>query len=358
MDQDKISIIIPVYNVIQYLQKAVDSILKQNYANMEIILVDDGSTDGSEILCDALEYLDGRIKTIHISNSGPAVARNVGLDAAQGKYIYFMDSDDYLECNLFKTILPFLKQGYELVVFNYRKVDSDDNFLLQSEFESGIFSFEEIEQKIRFILEKVLKYRIGWEPWNRVYVREIIEKNHIRFGNENYAEDLYFFLCYIGCINNIFSLDAVLYNYKIHANSLMNLSKRNPLANLNKVNNLSCQLKEFYESTDACFKLRNYYPLIHYFFLKQHIDELRKFGCSQKDIGKYIRTGMDKSELCLKYFRQFIVDVGEYALVMDKPTLIQVRHILKYYCDGNMVLYRIRSKILRLQEKCNLYGEK
>ena len=91
-DSPLLSVIIPVYNSAQYLMRAVDSIKEQKYPNLEIILIDDGSTDGSDILCDILSKHDNQIKTIHSKNEGPAVARNKGLDVANGKYIYFSHS--------------------------------------------------------------------------------------------------------------------------------------------------------------------------------------------------------------------------------------------------------------------------
>lgn len=354
MDQEKISVIIPVYNAIHYLEEAVHSVLRQNYANIEIILVNDGSTDGSGVLCNSLEQMDKRIKVLHIKNSGPAFARNVGLNIAQGKYVYFMDSDDFLESNLFNTIIPILGQGYDMVVFNYQKIDNENRILLQSNFAKGSFNFSNIEQKVEFILKKVFSYQIGWEPWNRIFVREIIEKYHIRFANENYAEDLYFFLCYLGCINNLFSLEGIFYNYKIHENSLMSLSKSQQSENLNKVNNLSCELKKFYESTSVCCELKKYYPIIHYNFLKQHIDALYNINWKQKEVFEFIQKEMDHSDTCIQLFEQFSDNIKYYLSVMDKYTLLKNKYIMEYYCHGKMVKFRIKQNILRLRVKLKL----
>lgn len=109
MDNDKISVIVPIYNVERYLRKCVYSILRQSYKNLEIILVDDGSTDNSGVICDEFAKLDGRIVVIHKVNGGLSSARNDGLEIATGKYIGFVDSDDWIEPNMYKRLYNFLK---------------------------------------------------------------------------------------------------------------------------------------------------------------------------------------------------------------------------------------------------------
>ena len=94
---DLITVIVPIFNVENYLSKCIESIIKQTYRNLEIILVDDGSTDDSPIICDKYAKLDSRIKVIHKLNGGLSDARNCGMRIAQGRYIAFVDSDDYIE---------------------------------------------------------------------------------------------------------------------------------------------------------------------------------------------------------------------------------------------------------------------
>lgn len=116
MDSIKISVIIPVYNVKDYLKRCVDSAVKQTYADLDILLIDDGSTDGSGELCDALERKDDRIRVIHQKNAGLSEARNVGIRNARGAYILFLDSDDYIEqgcCEVFARILG--EAAYDIV---------------------------------------------------------------------------------------------------------------------------------------------------------------------------------------------------------------------------------------------------
>ena len=99
-----ISVIVPVFNVEQYLNQCVESLLQQTYKNIEIILVDDGSTDGSGVLCDEWDINEERIRTIHTENHGLSAARNVGIKSAKGNYIYFIDSDDWVETDILETL--------------------------------------------------------------------------------------------------------------------------------------------------------------------------------------------------------------------------------------------------------------
>lgn len=106
---DLISVIVPVYNVKNYLKKCVDSILSQTYSVLQVILVDDGSTDGSGELCDLLAKCDKRIQVVHKSNGGLSDARNAGIEIAEGKYFSFIDSDDYIEPDMVESLYKLAK---------------------------------------------------------------------------------------------------------------------------------------------------------------------------------------------------------------------------------------------------------
>lgn len=111
MERDLISVIVPVYNVQEYLTNCINSILNQSYKNMEIILVDDGSTDESSSICDSYIKKDNRIKVIHKENGGLSDARNIGIKSAKGKYITFVDSDDYLDENYVKALYILITEN-------------------------------------------------------------------------------------------------------------------------------------------------------------------------------------------------------------------------------------------------------
>ena len=124
MKKNKISVIVPIYNVENYLRRCVDSILKSTYENLEIILVDDGSTDECPTICDDYAKKDPRIKVIHKKNGGLSDARNKGLDIATGEYISFIDSDDYIESSMFQRIFEAIStKDVDLVFIREKSVN-------------------------------------------------------------------------------------------------------------------------------------------------------------------------------------------------------------------------------------------
>ena len=114
---DKVSIIIPVYNVEVYLKECIESVLEQSYKNLEIILVDDGATDSSGKICDEYKDKDNRIIVFHKENGGLSSARNSGLAIATGKFVYFLDSDDYIEKNAIEVLVENMRTNNSEVVF-------------------------------------------------------------------------------------------------------------------------------------------------------------------------------------------------------------------------------------------------
>lgn len=115
----KVSIIVPVYNVEKYVERCIESIIKQSYKNLEIILIDDGSKDNSGKICDEYAQKDNRIKVIHKKNGGLSDARNTGLNIADGEYICFIDSDDYIHKDLVKDNLEkLIQQKADMICFN------------------------------------------------------------------------------------------------------------------------------------------------------------------------------------------------------------------------------------------------
>ncbi len=117
---NKVTIVIPVYNTKKYLKKCVDSLTEQTYRNIEVLLVDDGSTDGSSELCDEIANKDERVRVIHKANGGVAAARNLGIDEAEGEYVMFVDSDDWLDTDAVETLVEHAdKNNVDVIRFNY-----------------------------------------------------------------------------------------------------------------------------------------------------------------------------------------------------------------------------------------------
>ena len=207
-----ISIIIPVYNVEQYLNRCIDSVINQTYKNLEIILIDDGSTDNSGKICDEYALKDNRIKVIHKENGGVSSARNVGLDIAKGEYIGFVDSDDFIELDMYETLLnKMLETGSQLIVCNWF-YGINDNWIENQNFP--------VQKKLT-TNEALENFYWCMFSWNKLFNRKIIEK--VRFPeNCGYGEDI--FICLETYIksNNIVCLNKPKYYYRQNEKSALN----------------------------------------------------------------------------------------------------------------------------------------
>ena len=213
----KFSIIIPVYNVEKYLKKCLTSIVQQNFNDYELILVDDGSTDMSGKICDEFEEKYNNIIVMHISNSGVSNARNKGLEIARGEYIWFVDSDDYVEPEALKILSEQLEMNpkIELLFFetNVWKAEKDQK-------EKIVFDKIRANEIISTDIKEFLN--VNTSLWNKVYRRDILLEKHVKFElNISIAEDLLFNYMYLLECKYVFYLNKILYNYVIRQNSAM-----------------------------------------------------------------------------------------------------------------------------------------
>lgn len=190
MNETFFSIIIPVYKVEKYLNQCVDSVLSQTFNDYEIILVDDGSPDNSPLICDEYSASNSRVKVIHKPNGGLSSARNAGLDIAKGKYIIFLDSDDYwCDCYCLEKLNSELKNGeIDIIIFGMKKYyQIDDKFGGERIPEmSGRDVFD--NEKITYILMQNNEYVAC--AWDKVIKRSLIEKSGLRFVEGQLSEDI------------------------------------------------------------------------------------------------------------------------------------------------------------------------
>lgn len=204
-----ISFIIPVYNVEKYLNECVDSILVQLTDGCEIILVDDGSTDSSGAICDGYADKDFRVKVVHQKNGGSAVARNTGLDCAQGEYVAFVDSDDYLNGQCIAEILNWISSGGADICFMraMKAFPNGKQQLLDDEMNPQMLK-EGKDLAVKYLAERS-KY--PGSPCTKLFRRTLLETKHLRFPNDRrVSEDLGFVL---QCILNADSYDALPVDY-------------------------------------------------------------------------------------------------------------------------------------------------
>lgn len=174
----KLSVVVPVYNTKDYLDQCIESILKQSYENIELILVDDGSTDGSADICDAYACKDSRVKVYHRENSGLLLSRKFGVEKATGDYVTFVDADDFVSEASFGLALEDMNQGIDVIVFGIMRYYEEDNILTDGyPYAEGIYLKDRIE-KILYptMIWNAEKNRFGMDPslCTKIFKRSLI----------------------------------------------------------------------------------------------------------------------------------------------------------------------------------------
>lgn len=238
MINDKVSIIVPVYNAEQYLGYTITSILKQTYKNIEIILVNDGSKDGSLIICQNYAAIDDRIKVLDIPNGGVSNARNCGIESATGEYIQFVDSDDVITENMTERLVDTMHIyeadmvvcGMRYMVLEGNRPVSSNDWLPQYLGKECVLSRE----KFLGDFSRILLYTVLLEgPCNKLYKRAYFDKYEFRFPlDKELGEDFLLNLQYFEKLKRIVFISDVLYYYlQWGKNSLTTCYRRNMFDN-------------------------------------------------------------------------------------------------------------------------------
>lgn len=245
MKNNCLSVIIAAYNVGNYIEKCLESLIKQTYKNIEIIVVNDGSTDDTERRIREVirESSVKNIRLINQQNKGLSSARNEGIKNSKGEYIAFVDGDDYVELDAYKKGMEkIINEGSEICIFSYNKV-----------------YMEKIEKKklnIQLYQDEFLKKCLAKSDegtivaWNKIYRRDIIINNEIYFENRAYFEDTGFIFRYLFFVKKISIINEELYNYMQHNSSI---TKNINTMIIDSKNNTVNLIKKFY-------KLKNEYP--------------------------------------------------------------------------------------------------
>jgi len=254
-----LSVIVTAYNIEAYIERGLRSVCGQTYANLEIIVVDDGSTDETGRICDALAKEDERVQVIHKENEGPAQARNVGIARAKGFYIGFVDGDDWIDADMYEKLLGALTdQRADIAICRYRQV-SRSRILDESKDRAFLF---EGQEALACYVEEREECAIQNAAWNKLYRREILAQ--VSFPAGKWYEDIMFATAALARAGRCIYLDTALYNYIIdREGSIMN-RRINPRT-------FTDQIPAYYEKTQFLKSLgREDLALTHdYFFYKR-----------------------------------------------------------------------------------------
>lgn len=331
MKDDLISVIVPVYNVEKYLHKCINSILNQTYKNLEVILIDDGSTDNSGKICDEYALKDNRIKVIHKENGGLSSARNAGLDICSGDYIGFVDSDDYIAEDMYEYLyVNLIKNNADVAMCNFYNV-----FENRIERSFCINDFDLIDQEKMLSINLKYAYNAFIAVWNKLYKKTIIE--NIRFPLNKCSEDSAILIDWILKTKKMSYISNASYYYVRRVNSLSNRKIDEHL--FDEVENFNKILKICYKKFDNCINIAQADLFIAY---RISLDRLLK----SNNVNMYIEDKL----ICQNYFRKYIhkfifnnninnktkliyllisIHFKVYNWVKEKNEIIK-----KYYFDG------------------------
>lgn len=215
-----ISVIVPVYNVEQYLEKCVNSIINQTYKNLEIILVDDGATDSSGNMCDELAKSDNRIKVYHKENGGLSDARNYGVERATGEYIGFVDSDDYIDSEMYEKLYEAIKkENVDVAECSLKVIYPGKIELFTDE------KYYKVLGKTEYLEEYLTIKKIFGSVWTKLIKSDVAKK--LVFPKGKLYEDTYYAYDLIEKVDRYVIMNNPYYNYLMRENSITN-AKFNP----------------------------------------------------------------------------------------------------------------------------------
>ena len=286
----KVSVVVPVYNCDKYINKCLESISGQTFKDLEIILVDDGSTDASGELCDAFAKKDDRVKVYHKPNGGVSSARNFGLSKARGEYVMFVDSDDYILSDGIKKAEEYLLKSVDLIFFapteNMLKHDS-----------------EKYKEMSRFdVIENYSVWqKYFYSPWSKFFKKSIIAEHGLKFNEQmKYNEDAEFIHRYLVFCLNVCFVNDYFYKYTVRKGSLSHSMS------LEKVKNMSYTLNYIFILLDSDKK--NYKDLFNAFkqdeSLKKYLKYYMASGFKQKFLKSlYISNKFKMLNLTIKIYK-------------------------------------------------------
>ena len=237
-----ITIVVPIYNAEKYLDRCMQSILNQSFKNFEVILVDDGSNDGSKIICEKYKAIDKRVILLSKKNGGVSSARNSGIDLASGELIMFVDPDDYLEKDMLKRMYDiYEKYKCDVVICDF-ETNSRKRCNITCTPNKLIYRNDMMDD----ILLDVLKGENETYCWNKLYKMSLIKNNKIYFENYNIWEDAIFnYRVYMNC-SKVYYLPEKLYNYMVNSTGLSSKYSKDKFDAANRMLDLKLSIVDTY----------------------------------------------------------------------------------------------------------------
>ena len=324
-----ISVIIPVYNIEDYLYVCINSILKQTYHDFEIICINDASNDSSLEILEYFAKKDSRIKIIiNDSNHGPGYSRNKGLEVAQGKYVSFLDGDDWFSLDAFEILIKRIEQdNLDVLLFkNIVYYDETQNLGFEKYYDMDFMNNFENQVFNHWDLDKTKLFDISNAPWNKLYLKSFLDDNNIRFPNENLIhEDNPFFYKMITSAEKVAICNKYLYTRRRRHDSIMTLNNER----LFDVMDISYKILDlFFEDAE----LYEYYK-----------KEVLKYIFEVMFKGKYNKIEDELKEEFFKRVQEIIkVYIKKYGLYEDIKENVN-QEVLEFFKFDDIVSEVVRS---------------
>lgn len=315
---EKISIIVPAYNVEEYITKCINSILNQTYKNIEIIIINDGSTDRTLDIVKELQKYNECIKVINQDNSGAGVSRNNGIKNANGEFIMFVDADDWIDKKMLERYITIENEtGADLITSSYIEENYYKNKYLNSSIRNVERIFLSDERKTKNLYIKMFLKELVVAPHRILYKKDLITKYNIVFPDIRRSQDIVFNYNYYEHINSIYVDDNIYYHYRIDESNYVQKIKKEYIETLKMLYNDICQKLKDWETINTEEDLKNFN---------------NKFLVM---VGYYIEARVIEKE---KYSIIFDDDTIHKIIINSKP-LDMYHKILKYsICNRNKIL--------------------
>lgn len=308
----QISVIVPVYNAEIYLTQCIDSILKQDFTDFELLLINDGSKDQSGVICDEYAKNDKRIKVFHKKNGGVSSARNLGIDEAQGEYIAFIDSDDYIDSNYISTLTS---STADLVVTGCKILGKNKCIKTEYAYQNSIL---DTKKDIANCLSQTLNQSPFWAPWCKLFKREIIKRHAIYFNMQiRQSEDSIFLQTYLSYCNTIILKSGTAYNYITETGSIYKrvLSEEEYLYHMRMI-------YQAYNNITKYFKFRciSFEQEINKIMLLSYLRSITQTSYTLKGYLKFKQTMKQICPRGITYSDKLLIPI--YALLQKKLYLL------------------------------------
>lgn len=344
----RFSILVPVYNVRKFLSFCVDSILSQNFDDYEIILVDDGSTDGSGSLCDEIAKKDSRIRVIHQENKGLLLARRTGIKAARGDFFIYVDSDDSLAPNALSTINQKLDEsGADLLIYHADKWDGENFLPYRKPFKDKSALLTEDERKA--YIHALLRREISKGIWTKAVSRDIvdIDRDYSELAIVNNGEDFLQTLPYITYAKNIFFLNEKLYRYRVNNDSLTHTFSWTMYDSLRCVN---IEMEKYSYLWEEKGLIDDREHLVAYHYVKEVWEVIKRL------ISSDVKLSDEKVSGLIKKIENDAFFIRQWRCV-NKSELSKLECIINYFiikkkticvivaCQGLRIIYRLKKGV-------------